>query len=92
MIGDDRKQMDNMVLPSPWLHIEAAIANGKEIPCLIIYDQDLYRDGMFDDKIVYPDINLYSLEYSDSIKPTDVIVERWRSRVQEYFHNREKRR
>lgn len=91
MISDDRKQMDNMVLPSPWLHIEAAIANGKEIPCLIIYDQDLYRDGMFDDKIVYPDINLYSLEYSDTIRPTDTIIERWRSRVQEYFHSRKRR-
>ena len=84
IVGNDRKQMDNIVLASPWLHIEAALANQIKMPCLIIYDHDVFRDGMFDEKIVNPDLNLFAMEYSDSIQSSDIILDKWRSRVQEY--------
>lgn len=86
IVGKDYKQLNDIVLASPWLHIEAALANSNEIPCLIIYDQDLLRDGMFDEKIVNPDLNLYAMEYSDNIQIDNAVIEKWRSRVQEYHY------
>ena len=41
----DRKPLSNISLVSPWLHIEAAIANSKNMPCLIIYDKDLFTSN-----------------------------------------------
>lgn len=88
--SDDCKEVTDGKLASPWLHIEAALANSKSMPCLIIYDKDLLRDGMFDEKIVKPDKNLLALEYSDSIKSDNDIIIRWMSRVREY-HSKAKR-
>lgn len=84
--SNDRQNVNNAKLVSPWLHIEAALANGKSMPCLIIYDKDLFRDGMFDKKIVMPDKNLFALEYSDNIQPDNDIIQRWMSRVYEYHY------
>jgi len=83
---EDHKQIVNEKLVSPWLHIEAALANSKSMPCLIIYDKDLRRDGMFDDTIVNPDKNLFSLEYTDSIEADNEIIKKWMSRVYEYHY------
>lgn len=82
----DRQVVNNAKLVSPWLHIETALANSKSMPCLIIYDKDLFRDGMFDEKIVSPDKNLFALEYSDNIQADNDIIQRWMSRVCEYHY------
>ncbi len=84
--NNDHKELENKKFVSPWLHIEAALANGKSMPCLIIYDKDLYRDGMFDNNIINPDKNLFALEYSDNIHSEDEIIKRWMSRVHEYHY------
>ena len=82
----DHQEIENVKFASPWLHIEAAMANGKNMPCLIIYDKGLRRDGMFDEKIVNPDKNLFAMEYTDNINTDDDIIKRWMSRVHEYHY------
>lgn len=87
--GDDRKVIENKSYSSPWLHIEAALANGRHMPCLVIYDEDLCRDGMFDDVIVNSDKNMFSIPYSDSISSADMNkLNGWLGLVREYHYNR----
>ena len=90
IIGDDHKEIDSAILASPWLQIEAAIANSKRMPCLIVYDKGLLREGMFDTKLVDPDKNLFSVEYSDYIQTNNMVVKEWMSKVREYHYLKEK--
>ena len=85
----DRKPLSNVSLVSPWLHIEAAIANSKNMPCLIIYDKNLFRDGMFDPKVITSDRRLYAIEYSDALQADNTVLQEWRNSVREYYmsHN-----
>lgn len=91
--GNDRKIIENKTFSSPWLHIEAALANGKQMPCLIIYDNDLCRDGMFDDSIIRSDKNICSIAYSDniSIEEKNKLLN-WFSLVKEYHYNKSVRK
>lgn len=87
--GNDRKVIEKKTYPSPWLHIEAALANGKQMPCLIIYEENLCRDGMFDDTIIRSDKNMYSIPYSDSISSKDKnMLQNWLGLVREYHYNK----
>ena len=45
IIGNDRQIIKDTAFASPWLHIEAALANGMHMPCLIVYDEGICRDG-----------------------------------------------
>lgn len=86
--GKDRKEVKNCIYSSPWLHIEAALANGKQIPCLIIYEENLCRDGMFDDTIILSDKNMFSMPYLDEIAPESKnMLYNWFSQVREYHYN-----
>ena len=89
VIGEDSKEIKSASFPSPWLHIEAALANGQQMPCLIIYSENIFRDGMFDDTITQPDKNLFSLPYSDVLTSENRrTLLRWFSLVREYhFRN-----
>ena len=85
VIGNERKIIQDKIFTSPWLQIETAIANVKQKPCLIIYDKDLYRDGMFDDSIINTaDKNLLSLPYSDLISKSNSTLQEWISIVRDY--------
>lgn len=85
--GEDRKEIAHKLYSSPWLHIEAALANGRQMPCLIIYDKDLDRDGMFEDTIVNSDKNMCAFSYSDTMSAEDKIkIRRWFGLVQEYHY------
>lgn len=87
--GKDRKEIKNCIYSSPWLHIEAALANGKQIPCLIVYEENLCRDGMFDDTIILSDKNMFSIPYSDDITPkTQNMLYNWFAQVREYYYNK----
>ena len=88
VVGEDRKEIKKASYPSPWLHIEAALANGQQIPCLIIYSDNICRDGMFDDAIIQPDKNLFAMPYSDTLTSENRrILLSWFSLVREN-HNR----
>lgn len=83
--GEDRKEIINGSFSSPWLHIETALANGKQMPCLIIYDKNLCRDGMFEDAIISSDKNMVAFPYSDTLSAEDRIkIQSWFSLVKEY--------
>ena len=90
--GEDRKEIENKLYSSPWLHIEAALANGMQMPCLIIYDKDLCRDGMFEDNIIDSDKNMCAFPYSDTMSAEDKIkMRKWFGLVQEYHYYKTKR-
>ena len=90
--GEDRKEIKNKLYSSPWLHVEAALANGRQMPCLIIYDKDLCRDGMFEDNIIDSDKNMRAFPYSDTMSAEDKIkMRKWFGLVQEYHYNKTKR-
>ena len=84
VVGDDRQTIKNMNFASPWLHIETALANGKQKPCLIIYDEDLQRDGMFDELISRSDKNLVCLPFTDTINKDNPQLMNWVQLVHEY--------
>ena len=86
VVGIDHKEItEATAYPSPWLHIEAALANGMQMPCLIIYSDNIYRDGMFDEVIVNPDKNLVAMPYSDQLTNNDLnTLNRWFALVREY--------
>lgn len=87
--GQDRKEIDNKLYSSPWLHIEAALANGRQMPCLIIYDKELCRDGMFEDTIINSDKNMCAFAYSDTMSLEDKLkMKSWFSLVREYHYNK----
>lgn len=90
IIGEDCQVIKDKIFASPWLHIETAIANGKRMPCIIIYDKDLSRDGMFDDKIVLADKNLFAIPYSDTFTPSNKEITEWIANVREYHDCRKK--
>lgn len=90
--GEDRKEIDKQLYSSPWLHIEAALANGRQMPCLIIYDKNLCRDGMFEDSIINSDKNMCAFSYSDTMSAEDKIkMRKWFGLVQEYHYYKTKR-
>lgn len=90
--GEDRKEIKNKLYSSPWLHIEAALANGMQMPCLIIYDKDLCRDGMFENNIINSDKNMCAFPYSDTMSVEDKIkMRQWFGLVQEYHYDKTKR-
>lgn len=89
IVSEDRKALHNASVVSPWLHIETALANMSNIPCLIIYDKNLLRDGMFDEKIIEPDKNLFAIEYSDVLLNKNKVIQDWMNFVREY-HSRRK--
>lgn len=88
IVGDDCKVICEGSFASPWLHIETALANGKQMPCMIIYDGNLCRDGMFDDKIIKTDKNLFAIPYSDTLSSRSRGFVGWISQVREYHSSK----
>lgn len=84
IIGNDRQIIKDTAFASPWLHIEAALANGMHMPCLIVYDEGICRDGMFDEVVIESDKNMYAIPYSDSLSSQDSTLKKWYSHVMEY--------
>ncbi len=88
IVSNDRKVLNKTSIVSPWLHIETALANNKGIPCLIIYDNNVLRDGMFDEKIIEPDRSLFAVEYSDILKEDNPTLQHWINSTREYHYRR----
>lgn len=91
--GDDKKTVKNKVFTSPWLHIETALANEKHMPCLVVYDKNLWRDGMFDATIVGEDNannKLWAIEYADDIDTNNKVLQMWISNANEYRTSKKK--
>jgi uncharacterized protein YjbI with pentapeptide repeats len=89
VVGDDRQIIKDKHFASPWLHIETALANAKQKPCLIIFDQDLQRNGMFDELIARSDKNIVCLPFTDTISKDSSELMRWVQLVHEYHQRKQ---
>ena len=90
VVGNDHQVIKNHNFASPWLHIETALANCRQMPCLIIYDLDLQRNGMFDERISRSDKNLVCLPFTNSINRETPELLEWEQRVHEYHQRKNK--
>ena len=87
VVGEDNQEIENKIFASPWLHIETALANGKQMPCMVVCDDKLCRDGMFDEAIVNPDKNMFIINYSDNIQSMEPTLLEWKGKVVEFHSN-----
>lgn len=88
--SEDQHGVENVVFASPWLHIETALANEKHIPCLIIFENNLCRDGMFDESVTKSDYKLETMPYTDDKKKIDESVKKWMGGVIEYHETKQR--
>ncbi|WP_419271536.1 hypothetical protein [Paracoccus sp. T5] len=44
--GDKEKPVSNIVLPTPWNHIEATMAYSRRLPLLVIVQEGLKHEGL----------------------------------------------
>lgn len=81
--GEDKIQTINCTYPSPWIQIEAAFANAKSLPSLIIVEDHLQCDGIFDEKVSGNDNLMFRIPYSGRItKESDDVISRWWNQVE----------
>lgn len=87
--GNDQQTIEKKIYASPWLHIEAALANVKQMPCLIVGDENLCRDGMFDETVATNAHNMFFVTYSDDNHDLMNAIAMWEGRVRQYHssHN-----
>lgn len=88
VVGNDHQIIKERTYASPWLHIETALANSKQMPCLIIFDKDLQRNGMFDDLVSRSDKNLICMPFSSDINKDSPELLKWVQRVNEYYQRK----
>ena len=81
--GDDACRISEQEFASPWLQIETALASCMELPCLIISDKSLCRNGMFDPSVT-DDGRLFRIQYSEAISDKKAIFEQWISQVEHH--------
>lgn len=63
---DKMESLSNALCPSPWMQIETAFARSLGLPCLIISeDEDLLRNGIFDEAVVQNDPSMFFVKYSN---------------------------
>ena len=82
--GGDQQTIEKKIYASPWLHIEAALANVKQMPCLIVGDENLCRDGMFDETVATNAHNMFFVTYSDDNRDLMNAIAMWEGRVRQY--------
>ena len=57
---------------SPWLHIEATIANSLyKLPCMVITEDNVFCNGIFDKRVMQNDSLMYSINYNGSLTESD---------------------
>ena len=63
---DKMEVLTDVLCPSPWMQIEAAFARSLGLPCLIVAkDNNILRNGIFDESVVDIDPNLFYVRYSN---------------------------
>ena len=77
---DKMEVLSDVQCPSPWMQIEAAFARSLGLPCLIIADDNnILRNGIFDENVVDIDPNLYYVKYANGGFSADdrEVIEKW---------------
>lgn len=65
---------------SPWIQIEVAFANSIKIPTLIVIENDVVAEGIFDDMIINNDSHLYKFKYNGALIDADKSV------IKDWYH------
>ncbi len=73
--GDDI--IANRCYPSPWLHIETALAYNMGLPCLIISEKGTTLNGIFENSIVNCNENMFHIEYGALISDHKATFDQW---------------
>lgn len=82
---DKMEPITNALCPSPWMQIETAFARSLGLPCLIICeDEELLRNGVFDEAVVRNDPSMFFVKYADGGFSTNdrKIIENWTRAVE----------
>lgn len=78
------KRVENKSLPSPWMQIEATMANSLGMPILIIGEKGMIRNGIFEDTIVNSENSIFFVEYEELISNQRAIFDKWINLVDNY--------
>lgn len=80
------KMITNEDYSSPWLHIETAMANALyNMPTMIVVEDNMFCNGIFDDKVVQNDDLMYKINYKGSLSEEDKqILSHWSRGVEKY--------
>lgn len=65
--GDKTDPIKDVFFSSPWLQVETAIARSLNLPCLIFIQKGVQHTGLFDDKLVKNDDEMFMIEMDKSM-------------------------
>lgn len=80
----EENRVENKCLPSPWMQIEATMANSLGMPILIIGEKGMIRNGIFEDTIVNSESSIFFVEYEELISNQRAIFDKWINLVDNY--------
>lgn len=79
--ADEWRKIANCAYSSPWLQVETAYADSFRLPTLVIFENEIVCDGIFDDKVVSSSIIKIpyseSLEENENIKMWDKLTDKY---------------
>ena len=75
---------------SPWLQIEAALANALyKLPCMVIAEEGVCCNGIFDSKIIKSEELLSRLDYKGKLSESDAeVFLQWSRMVDKHYFNK----
>lgn len=87
MVGGSNK-ISNQEHISPWLQIEAALANTLyKLPCMIIMEENVHCNGIFEERVTNNEELIQRIDYKGNFNDTDIKMLRNWSRKVEQYHN-----
>lgn len=81
-IADKWQAISNCAYSSPWLQVETAYADSFRLPTLIIYENGVVCDGIFDDKMASS--SMIKIPYSEALEENENI-KKWYNLTDEYM-------
>ena len=80
------QQINNEEYSSPWLHIETAMAKAiYDFPVMIITEGDILCNGIFDDKVVNNDNQMFKINYKGVLSDKDErLISHWNRAVEQH--------
>lgn len=88
-IGNKSLSIQNEHFPSPWLHIEATMANAIfNFPTMIFTEENISCNGIFDDKVTQNDDLMFKINFKGTLSDEDEqTLSHWSRAVDRYKSN-----
>ena len=85
-IVNKNQQISNEEFSSPWLHIETAMAKAiYDLPVMIITEDNISCNGIFDDKVVSNDSHMFKINYKGVLLDNDErLISHWNRAVEQH--------